>query len=361
MTLVAPPPQQCPSMPSPTSVPNGVAPSPPPPCSGCIKLHADIKQNMQQMMDKFDLIYMRLESLMNEKEKNRMIVHDQEMSESGSDDKDVPSPADSRASPNTAQGSRKRKPNKDTVHRVADDVQEAANTTSGVSETPAVSATPSTPASATAAAAPSSFADNMGFLGGQMMDPLAQQQQLLQFIMQQSLGAAAASSTHPAPPSTPQGTQSAASMTMTPTAPVSGVKSEQPDPQVLMEQLQQQFKEKFEDDDSNASVSRCSNCMTTKTTAWRRDMAGKLVCNACGLYYRLHRTHRPVHMRKDFIQQRFRRKTKEEEVNSPSAMLNSLFSMSQLAGSGNPAAFNFLEQFNHMNSVQEQLNSTAPV
>ncbi|EPB68013.1 GATA zinc finger [Ancylostoma ceylanicum] len=360
MTLVAPPPQQCPSMPSPTSVPNGVTPSPPPPCSGCIKLHADIKQNMQQMMDKFDLIYMRLESLMNEKEKNRLIVHDQEMSESGSDDKDVPSPADSRASPNTAQGSRKRKPNKDNVHRVSDDTQDATNATSGVSETAAVSATPSTPASTAAAAAPSGFTDNMGFLGGQMMDPLAQQQQLLQFIMQQSLGAAAASSTHPAPASTPQATQGGASMPMTP-APASNVKTEQPDPQVLMEQLQQQFKEKFEDDDSNASVSRCSNCMTTKTTAWRRDMAGKLVCNACGLYYRLHRTHRPVHMRKDFIQQRFRRKTKEEEVNSPSAMLNSLFSMSQLASSANPAAFNFLEQFNHMNSVQEQLNSTAPV
>ncbi|VDK52268.1 unnamed protein product [Cylicostephanus goldi] len=132
MTLVAPPPQQCPSMPSPTSVPNGVAPSPPPPCSGCIKLHADIKQNMQQMMDKFDMIYMRLESLMNEKEKSRLIVQDQEMSESGSDDKDVPSPADSRASPNTAQGSRKRKPNKEAVHRVSEDTQDMANPTSGL-------------------------------------------------------------------------------------------------------------------------------------------------------------------------------------------------------------------------------------
>ncbi|KAJ1349647.1 hypothetical protein KIN20_005244 [Parelaphostrongylus tenuis] len=48
-------------------------------------------------------------------------------------------------------------------------------------------------------------------------------------------------------------------------------------------------------------------------------------------------------------------------VNSPSAVLNSLFNMSQLAGNTNPAAFSFLEQFNHMNSVQEQLNSTAPV
>lgn len=74
------------------------------------------------------------------------------------------------------------------------------------------------------------------------VDPLAQQQQLLQFIMQQSLGAAAASSTHPAPTSTPQATQGGASMPMTPSA-AANVKTEQPDPQVLMEQLQQQFKE----------------------------------------------------------------------------------------------------------------------
>ncbi|XGW30813.1 hypothetical protein V3C99_009629 [Haemonchus contortus] len=366
MTLVAPPPQQCPSMPSPTSLPNGVAPSPPPPCSGCIKLHADIKQNMQQMMDKFDLIYMRLESLMNEKEKDRLIVQDQEMSESGSDDKDVPSPANSRASPNITQGSRKRKPNKDTVHRVSDDAHMSVVNSSSVCETPAVSAAPSTPVSTT----PSGFAESMNFLGSQMMDPLAQQQQLLHFIMQQSLGAAHTVQTstpqqqtqqqqqQQQPPSQPT---SITSMTTT-TSGVTQVKSEPPEHfNPLMEQLQHQFKEKFDEEDPNASVSRCSNCMTTKTTAWRRDMAGKLVCNACGLYFRLHRTHRPVHMRKDFIQQRFRRKTKEEEVNSPSAMLSSLFGMSQFTGNTNPAAFNFLEQFNHVNSVQEQLNSTAPV
>uniref|UniRef100_A0A915NVD9 GATA-type domain-containing protein n=1 Tax=Meloidogyne floridensis TaxID=298350 RepID=A0A915NVD9_9BILA len=63
---------------------------------------------------------------------------------------------------------------------------------------------------------------------------------------------------------------------------------------------------------TTTSVSRCNNCSTTKTTAWRRDATGSLVCNACGLYFRLHRTNRPVHMRKDFIQQRFRRKNQQQ-------------------------------------------------
>lgn len=39
---------------------------------------------------------------------------------------------------------------------------------------------------------------------------------------------------------------------------------------------------------SNNST-RCANCQTVKTTAWRRDQRGRLVCNACGLYYRLHK------------------------------------------------------------------------
>ncbi|KAI6214024.1 GATA-type domain-containing protein [Aphelenchoides besseyi] len=63
---------------------------------------------------------------------------------------------------------------------------------------------------------------------------------------------------------------------------------------------------KSETRSTNGSV--CSNCQTPHTTAWRRDAQNNLVCNACGLYYRLHRTNRPAHMRKDTIQQRYRRK-----------------------------------------------------
>ncbi|XP_057245088.1 erythroid transcription factor-like, partial [Malurus melanocephalus] len=33
----------------------------------------------------------------------------------------------------------------------------------------------------------------------------------------------------------------------------------------------------------------CSNCQTSTTTLWRRSPRGDPVCNACGLYYKLHR------------------------------------------------------------------------
>ena len=32
----------------------------------------------------------------------------------------------------------------------------------------------------------------------------------------------------------------------------------------------------------------CANCHTTNTTLWRRNNEGEPVCNACGLYYKLH-------------------------------------------------------------------------
>jgi uncharacterized protein (DUF983 family) len=34
---------------------------------------------------------------------------------------------------------------------------------------------------------------------------------------------------------------------------------------------------------------RCSNCGTGQTTMWRRNAEGEPVCNACGLYYKLHK------------------------------------------------------------------------
>ncbi|RKP35079.1 hypothetical protein BJ085DRAFT_14908, partial [Dimargaris cristalligena] len=52
--------------------------------------------------------------------------------------------------------------------------------------------------------------------------------------------------------------------------------------------------------------SKCFNCETDHTPLWRRDADGNTICNACGLYYKLHGVHRPVHMKRSVIKRRKR-------------------------------------------------------
>ncbi|XP_059484949.1 GATA-binding factor 2-like isoform X2 [Neocloeon triangulifer] len=62
----------------------------------------------------------------------------------------------------------------------------------------------------------------------------------------------------------------------------------------------------------------CANCKTTMTTLWRRNQNGEPVCNACGLYYKLHNVNRPLTMKKEGIQTRNRKlssKSKKKKGN----------------------------------------------
>ncbi|KAJ3134837.1 putative electron transfer flavoprotein subunit [Geranomyces variabilis] len=51
---------------------------------------------------------------------------------------------------------------------------------------------------------------------------------------------------------------------------------------------------------------QCINCSTTSTPLWRRDDKGNPICNACGLYFKLHSSHRPVTMKRAVIKRRKR-------------------------------------------------------
>ncbi|KAG5513504.1 hypothetical protein PMAC_000936 [Pneumocystis sp. 'macacae'] len=53
----------------------------------------------------------------------------------------------------------------------------------------------------------------------------------------------------------------------------------------------------------------CVNCEVTQTSLWRKNEFGKPVCNACGLYEKLHHTQRPVTMRKEQVVRRRRYKS----------------------------------------------------
>ena len=41
----------------------------------------------------------------------------------------------------------------------------------------------------------------------------------------------------------------------------------------------------------------CANCLTTKTSLWRKNANGGYVCNACGLYQKLHSVSRGKSLR----------------------------------------------------------------
>lgn len=57
---------------------------------------------------------------------------------------------------------------------------------------------------------------------------------------------------------------------------------------------------------SDGSEPTCSNCFTQTTPLWRRDPKGQPLCNACGLFLKLHNVTRPLSLKTDVIKKRNR-------------------------------------------------------
>jgi GATA-binding protein len=58
--------------------------------------------------------------------------------------------------------------------------------------------------------------------------------------------------------------------------------------------------------DLNAGPTTCTNCFTQTTPLWRRNPEGQPLCNACGLFLKLHGVVRPLSLKTDVIKKRNR-------------------------------------------------------
>ncbi|KAI6098888.1 hypothetical protein EDD16DRAFT_1498104 [Pisolithus croceorrhizus] len=82
---------------------------------------------------------------------------------------------------------------------------------------------------------------------------------------------------------------------------------------------------------------QCYNCHTTATPLWRKDDEGKTVCNACGLYYKLHGSARPISMKSDVIRKRSRHDARRASPSVDTLDVSELTGGSGLGGLGGGA------------------------
>lgn len=87
---------------------------------------------------------------------------------------------------------------------------------------------------------------------------------------------------------------------------ISSLNSDEPEKQT---KKQMKYKRTKKAQHQEQEKTQCSNCQTTTTPLWRRNPQGLPLCNACGLFYKLHGSTRPLSLKTDVIKKRNRNST----------------------------------------------------
>jgi hypothetical protein len=90
-------------------------------------------------------------------------------------------------------------------------------------------------------------------------------------------------------------------------------------------------------------LTKCNNCGTTKTPLWRKDPNGNTLCNACGLFLKLHGTMRPLSLKTDVIR---KRNSKRQSISAQGEGYKNLspYSQNQKFSNQSPTSYIYFPQ-----------------
>ncbi|KAI9846605.1 MAG: hypothetical protein M1837_003846 [Sclerophora amabilis] len=98
----------------------------------------------------------------------------------------------------------------------------------------------------------------------------------------------------------------------------------------------------------------CQNCTTSTTPLWRRDEIGSVLCNACGLFLKLHGRPRPISLKTDVIKSRNRVKSSGQGPKK-----KSLFESNGVSGSQSDAGTPPPTSLGHRRTSQKTSSGTS--
>jgi GATA-binding protein len=108
----------------------------------------------------------------------------------------------------------------------------------------------------------------------------------------------------------------------------------------------------------NMTIPTCKNCKTQTTPLWRRDETGQVLCNACGLFLKLHGRPRPISLKSDVIKSRNRVKhSNKSSPNTPELKAKDSNNVSINNQNGNLNISGQLNNNGNINNLNGSLNN----
>lgn len=113
-------------------------------------------------------------------------------------------------------------------------------------------------------------------------------------------------------------------------------------------------------DNQNNKDTQCTNCHTKTTPLWRRDPIGNPLCNACGLFLKLHGVVRPLSLKTDIIKKRQRNNTSSTNNNSSNGTGSGTTSATTPSNNLSKQSKSSSPNFDELKPLRKSASNTSP-